>query len=480
MSPSKPRVRFAPSPTGYLHIGGARTALFNYLYARRYGGTFILRMEDTDQERSTPESVQAILDGLKWLGLDWDEGPGKEGAHGPYFQTQRLDTYRAHADQLISEGKAFRCYCTREEIALRREVADKENRAYRYEGTCYGLTAPPAGKKQEDAVIRFRMPSGEGEVSYDDKVLGVITKPYSDLDDWVMMRADGIPLYNYGCVIDDHLMEITLVARGQEHINSTFPQLMLYKALGWTPPAFAHLPLILGPDREKLSKRKHPEADVMLHARTGIMPEALLNFVVRLGWGHGNDEVISREQMVEWFDFDGVGSTSGVWNPEKLQWLNQQWFKLLPPALVAERLVPFLEARGFQARGDARLEPLVVALRERSRTLDEMANTASVYFRTGVTLDEKAAAKHLGADSLGLLRQARERLDALPSWTVEPLDGVVKAVSEAASVGMGKVAQPLRVAITGNTTSPGIGETLLLVGREEALRRIDAALARGG
>ncbi|RKH45892.1 glutamate--tRNA ligase [Corallococcus sicarius] len=480
MAPSKPRVRFAPSPTGYLHIGGARTALFNYLYARRYGGTFILRMEDTDQERSTPESVKAILDGLNWLGLDWDEGPGKEGAYGPYFQTQRLDTYRAHADQLISEGKAFRCYCTREEIALRREVADKENRAYRYEGTCYGLTAPPAGKKLEDAVIRFRMPTGDGEVSYDDKVLGVITKPYSDLDDWVMMRADGIPLYNYGCVIDDHLMDITLVARGQEHINSTFPQLMLYKALGWTPPAFAHLPLILGPDREKLSKRKHPEADVMLHARTGIMPEALLNFVVRLGWGHGNDEVISREQMVEWFDFDGVGSTSGVWNPEKLQWLNQQWFKLLPPALVAERLVPFLEARGFQARGDARLEPLVVALRERSRTLDEMANTASIYFRTGVTLDEKAAAKHLGADSLGLLRQAREKLEALPAWTVEPLDGVVKAVSEAASVGMGKVAQPLRVAITGNTTSPGIGETLLLVGREEALRRIDAALARGG
>ncbi|MCY1045448.1 glutamate--tRNA ligase [Corallococcus sp. bb12-1] len=480
MAPSKPRVRFAPSPTGYLHIGGARTALFNYLYARRYGGTFILRMEDTDQERSTPESVKAILDGLNWLGLDWDEGPGKEGACGPYFQTQRLDTYRAHADQLLSEGKAFRCYCTREELTARRELAAKEKRDYRYEGTCHDLKGPPAGKKQEDAVIRFRMPSGEGEVSFDDKVLGVITKKYSDLDDWVMVRADGIPLYNYGCVIDDHLMDITLVSRGQEHVNSTFPQLMLYKALGWTPPDFAHLPLILGPDREKLSKRKHPEADVMLHARTGILPEALLNFVIRLGWSHGDDEVMTREQMVEWFDFDGVGRTSGVWDPVKLKWFNQQWFKLLPPALVAERLIPFLEARGIQARGDARLEPLVVALRERTQTLDEMANTASIYFRTGVTLDEKAAAKHLSGDSLGLLRQAREKLEALPAWTVEPLDGVVKTVSEAASVGMGKVAQPLRVAITGNTTSPGIGETLLLVGREEALRRIDAALARGG
>ncbi|RKG93381.1 glutamate--tRNA ligase [Corallococcus terminator] len=480
MAPSKPRVRFAPSPTGYLHIGGARTALFNYLYARRYGGTFILRIEDTDQERSTPESVKAILDGLNWLGLDWDEGPGKEGAFGPYFQTQRLDTYRAHADQLISEGKAFRCYCTREEIAARREVADKEKRAYRYEGTCYELKAPPEGKKLEDAVIRFRMPTGDGKVSYDDKVLGVITKPYSDLDDWVMMRADGIPLYNYGCVIDDHLMEISLVARGQEHINSTFPQLMLYQALGWTPPEFAHLPLILGPDREKLSKRKHPEADVMLHASTGILPEGLLNFVIRLGWSHGNDEVISREQMVEWFDFDGVGSTSGVWDPVKLKWFNQEWLKRLPSAVIAERLLPFLEARGFQARGDARLEPMVIALRERSQTLEEMANTASIYFRTGVTLDEKAAAKHLSGDSLGLLRQARERLVALPAWTVELLDGVVKTVSETASVGMGKVAQPLRVAITGNTTSPGIGETLLFAGRDEALRRIDAALARGG
>jgi glutamyl-tRNA synthetase len=316
-------------------------------------------------------------------------------------------------------------------------------------------------------------------VSFDDKALGVITKPYSDLDDWVMLRADGIPLYNYGCVIDDHLMDITLVARGQEHVNSTFPQLMLYGALGWQPPDFAHLPLILGPDREKLSKRKHPEADVMLHKRNGILPEALANFVIRLGWSHGNDEVITREQMLQWFDFSDVGTTSGVWNPEKLLWLNQQWMKLLPEAVIAERLLPFLEAKGVNAKGDPRLEPLVRALRERSNTLEEMATTAAnVYFRSGVTLDEKAAGKHLTGDALNLLRKVREALTALPEWKVEALDGVVKTVSEAASVGMGKVAQPVRVALTGNTTSPGIGETLLLVGRDEALRRIDAALAR--
>ncbi|MFP2911222.1 glutamate--tRNA ligase [Pyxidicoccus sp. 3LFB2] len=478
--PSALRVRFAPSPTGFLHIGGARTALMNYLQARRQGGTFILRIEDTDQGRSTPESVQAILDALNWLGIDWDEGPGKEGPHAPYFQMQRLDTYREHADRLLAEGKAYHCYCARDELKAQREAAEKAGGAFKYPGTCRELKGPPPGKRAEDAVIRFKMPSGEGSVSFDDKALGVITKPYSDLDDWVMLRADGIPLYNYGCVIDDHLMDITLVARGQEHVNSTFPQLMLYQALGWQPPDFAHLPLILASDRKKLSKRYHPEADVMEHKKDGILPEALLNYVIRLGWSHGDDEVISREQMVEWFDFTGVGSTSGVWDPKKLLWLNQQWMKLLPEATVAERLLPFLEAQGIQAKGDARLVPLVRALRERSNTLVEMATTAAnVYFRSGVTLDEKAAAKHLTGDSLGLLRKVREALTALPEWNVEVLDGVVKTVSEASSVGMGKVAQPVRVALTGNTTSPGIGETLLLVGRDEALRRIDAALARG-
>ncbi|ABF89409.1 glutamyl-tRNA synthetase [Myxococcus xanthus DK 1622] len=474
------RVRFAPSPTGYLHIGGARTALMNFLQARRQGGTFVLRMEDTDQGRSTPESVQAILDGLNWLGIDWDEGPGKEGPYAPYFQMQRLDTYRKHADQLIAEGKAYRCYCTKEDLDAQRQVAEKAGGAFKYPGTCRERTEPPAGRNAADAVIRFKMPAGDGSVSFTDKALGTITKTHSDLDDWVMMRADGIPVYNFGCVIDDHLMDITLVARGQEHVNSTFPQLMLYQALGWTPPDFAHLPLILGPDREKLSKRKHPEADVMVHKRNGVMPEALLNFVIRLGWSHGNDEVISREQMLEWFDFSDVGTTSGVWNPEKLLWLNQQWMKQLPVETVVERLLPFLEAKGIQAKGDPRLETLVRTLRERSNTLEDIATTAAnVYFRSGITLDEKAATKHLSGESLNLLRKVRETLTALPEWSVEALDGVVKQVSEASSVGMGKVAQPIRVALTGNTTSPGIGETLVLVGRDESLLRIDAALTRG-
>ncbi|WP_224367249.1 glutamate--tRNA ligase [Hyalangium versicolor] len=477
---SAPRVRFAPSPTGYLHIGGARTALFNYLYARRFGGTFILRIEDTDQERSTEASLQAILDGLKWLDIGWDEGPEKGGPYPPYFQTQRLDTYRQHAEQLIAAGKAYRCYCTPEEIKERRARAEKEagvTGVYKYEGTCRDRKDVPAG---QHSVVRFKMPSQEGSVSFDDFVLGKITKEYSDLDDWVMLRADGIPLYNFGCVIDDHLMDISLVARGQEHVNSTFPQLMLYQAFGWEPPRFAHLPLILGPDREKLSKRKHKEADVMLHKANGILPEALLNFVIRLGWSHGNDEVISRQQMIEWFDFKDVGSTSGVWNPEKLLWLNQHYLKTLPASDIAARLAPFLAEQGSPLPAqDPRLEHIVVAFRERAKTLVEMAAMAVPYLKQGVAIDEKAAAKHLTADSLKLVRQVRDDAAALPEWTVPALDTVIKTVSERAGVGMGKVAQPVRVAITGNTTSPGIGETLLLVGKDEALRRLDAALARG-
>lgn len=466
-----PRVRFAPSPTGYLHIGGARTALFNWLFARRYGGTFVLRIEDTDRERSTPESVKAILDGLTWLGIDWDEGPGKEGPYGPYFQTERLNTYKEISEKLIADGRAFRCYCTREQIDERRAVAEKEKRAYRYEGTCRELKDPPVDQPH---VVRFKMPTGEGRVSFDDKVIGKITKEYYDLDDFVMLRADGIPLYNFGAVVDDHLMEITLVARGQEHINSTFPQLMIYDALGWKPPEFAHLPLILGTDREKLSKRKHPEADVMAHKRNGVVPEALLNFVVRLGWSHGNEETISVEQMKEWFDFDHVGSTSGVWNPEKLAWLNGWWLRNLPLEEVTHRAIPFFEAAGHEVKGDARLPRIVELMRERSDSLVDLVKRAAYCFPGELTFDEKASQKHLTPDSRKLLAQAKAELEKLPEWRHDGIDAALKTLAERAGVGMGKIAQPIRVAVTGNVVSPGIGETLEIIGRERSLERIGA------
>jgi glutamyl-tRNA synthetase len=467
-----PRVRFAPSPTGYLHIGGARTALFNWLEARRNHGRFILRIEDTDRERSTTESVNAILDGLRWLGLEWDEGPEVGGPYAPYFQTERLATYRAAADRLIAEKKAYPCYCTKEELEERRQVFERQKRPYKYEGTCRNRTEPVPGRT---AVVRFRMPDADETVTFEDRVIGKISKQSSDLDDFVMLRADGIPLYNFGAVVDDRGMEVTLVIRGQEHINSTFPQILVYRALGWEPPAFAHLPLILGPDREKLSKRRHPEADVMLHKRNGILPEALLNFIVRLGWSHGNAEIISREQMIEWFSFDHVGSTSGVWNPEKLLWLNQHYLKTLPESDVARRLVPFLAERGANPAGDARLPRVVVALRERSKTLVEMAELARPFF-VPPQMDPKAVAKHLDEPGKALLRKGREALAGVSGWTASAIDPVLKALAESAGVGMGKVAQPIRVAITGSTVSPPIGETLELLGKDEALARIDAAL----
>lgn len=474
MSPA-PRVRFAPSPTGYLHIGGARTALFNWLYARRYKGTFVLRIEDTDQGRSTPESLKAILDGLKWLDIDWDEGPEVGGKYGPYFQMQRLERYQTVANQLIAEGKAFRCYCTPEDLAPLRAQAEKEKRAFKYPGTCRNLTEPPAGKSKY--VVRFKLQTTEGTIGFKDEVLGEITKPMSDMDDWVMLRTDGIPLYSYGCVLDDHDMEISLVSRGQEHVNSTFPQLLLYRALGWEPPKFAHLPLILAQNGEKLSKRKHADADVMNHQRNGILPEALLNYVVRLGWSHGNDEVIPLEKQIEWFDFTGVGSTSGKWDPEKLAWLNQQYMLMLPDEELAKRWTPYLEERIPGASQHPRLVGIAKVLKPRARTLVEMAEMGRYFFSRGVTLDEKAAAKHLTAESKPLLEKVRAQL-AETEWNTAALDAVVKSVSESASVGMGKVAQPIRVAVTGGTTSPGIGETLELIGKDESLQRIDAAIAR--
>ena len=477
------RVRFAPSPTGYLHIGGARTALFNWLYARRNNGVFVLRIEDTDQKRSTEASVQAILDGLQWLGMDWDEGPGKEGPFGPYFQTQRMARYREVADLLMSQGKAYRDYTTEEELLqARKDFAAKKGITSEEELRKAGFKfrSPWRDKKEQldrPHVVRFRMPDHDGTVKFDDLVLGRISKTYDDLDDFVLLRDDGIPLYNFGCVVDDHDMQITLVGRGQEHINSTLPQLMLYQSLGWTPPRFAHFPLILGPDREKLSKRKHPEADVMRHKENGILPEALMNFVMRLGWSHGNDEVISRDELVAWFDFDHVGRTSGVWNPEKLTWLNQQWLKKLPPSDLAGRLVPFLAQAGVQAQADARLTRLVEIFRDRVKTLPEMAEKAKVYYAQGVTLDPAAAAKHLDAAGKDALRKVREALASADPFTASALDAAVKQVSEATGLAMGKIAQPIRVAVTGGTVSPGIGETLELLGKAEALARVDAALA---
>jgi glutamyl-tRNA synthetase len=481
----KPRVRFAPSPTGYLHIGGARTALFNWLYARHHGGTFVLRIEDTDQARSTPESLQAILDGLTWLGIDWDEGPGKDGPYGPYFQMKKLARYREVAEHLIAEGKAYRDYTTEEETAAQRrafaaakgltEKDDLRKAGFKY-------TSPYRDTNErldKPYVVRLRMqPVGE-RVGFDDLVGGRHEKPDEDLDDFVLLRSDGIPLYNFGCVVDDHDMHITLVVRGQEHINSTFPQLMIYRALGWTPPAFAHIPLILGQDKEKLSKRRHPEADVMAHQKNGILPHALINFIARLGWSHGNDEIFTRQQLIELFDFSGVGKANGVWNPEKLLAINQHWIKVGDPSELARAVLPYLREAGVpEAQVDDKLVRAVRAFQPRAKTLVEMAQAIKPYFLRGVTIDGAAAAKHLDAAGKEMLRRARALLAATEEWTATKLDPIVDRLAFETGAKKGAVAQPIRVAVTGGTSSPGIGETLELLGRAETLHRIDAALGR--
>ncbi|MCL2625461.1 MAG: glutamate--tRNA ligase [Cystobacterineae bacterium] len=466
------RVRFAPSPTGYLHIGGARTALFNWLHARNLKGQFILRVEDTDQSRSTPESVEAILEGLRWLGLNWDEGPEVGGEYGPYFQMRKLERYREVAETLIASGHAYRCSCTKEELEERRLLAEKQKRLYRYEGLCRNKTL----SRDTPHVVRFKVPQEAGSVCFLDEVLGRICKQYSDIEDFILLRNDGIPLYNFGCVVDDHDMAISLVGRGQEHINSTFGQMLLFEALGWQAPKFAHFPLILGQDREKLSKRLHPEADLMQHRKNGILPHALLNFIVRLGWSHQNDETFSLQQMIEYFGFNHVGKTSGVWNPDKLLWLNQYWMKNLPPSEVAAALIPFLkEAGATEILEPAKLEKTVLALRERSKTLVEMARLGVCYFQKGVTMDAAAKAKHLGAEGLALLREVRERL-AATDFSPANIEAAIREVAQTHQVGLGKVAQPIRVAVTGQTISPGISETLDLLGREEALARMQTAL----
>jgi glutamyl-tRNA synthetase len=479
----KPRVRFAPSPTGYLHIGGARTALFNWLYARRLGGTFVLRIEDTDQERSTPESVQAILTGLTWLGIDWDEGPGKEGPYGPYFQMKKLERYTAIAEQLIAEGHAYRDYTTEAETAkLRSEFAaakglsekdDLRKAGFKYSSPYRDQPA----KLDRPHVVRFKQKQSGERIAFDDLVLGRLEKPDEDFDDFVLLRSDGIPLYNFSCVIDDHDMHITHVARGHEHINSTFPQLMVYRALGWTPPAFAHIPLIMGASGEKLSKRKHPEADVMAHKKNGVLPHALLNFIARIGWSHGNDETFTRAQLIELFDFAHVGHSNGVWNPEKLTSLNQHWIKNSEPRALAEQVLPFLQEAGVpDAVVDARLERAVKAFSTRAKTLVEMAASIKPYYMTGVAIDGGAAAKHLGAEGKEMLKKARVLLEQITEWTQPNLDPIVDVIAAETGAKKGLIAQPLRVAVTGNTTSPGIGDTLELLGRAETLHRIDAAL----
>ncbi len=461
------RTRFAPSPTGYLHIGGARTALYCWLEARRRGGEFILRIEDTDRERSTDAAVQAILDGMRWLGLAHDEGP--------YYQTLRMDRYRQVAEDLLKAGKAYYAYESKQEIETMRAQALAEGRKPRYDGRARDLKLPY--REDPNRVLRFRNPDG-GTVGFDDKVKGRIEWANEELDDLVLIRSDGFPTYNFAVVVDDLDMRISEVIRGDDHVNNTPRQINIYRALGAQPPEFAHLPMILGPDGQKLSKR-HGAVSVMQYRDDGFLPHALLNYLVRLGWSHGDQETFSREQMIELFDVAAVNRAAARFDPAKLAWLNQQYLKSDDPQSLLPHFEWQLRAAGIDpADGPAPVD-VIVALRERVHTLREMAAQARVWYQPLEGYDEKAAARHLGAASARAALEAVQReLAALSDWSPAAVHGAVEAAAGALELGMGKVAQPLRVAITGSQVSPPIDHTVFLAGRDEALRRIEAAIAR--
>ena len=454
------RVRFAPSPTGYLHIGGARTALFNWLWARKNKGKFVLRVEDTDQSRSTQESEQAIIEGMKWLGLDWDEGPVVGGPHAPYFQMQRLATYEKHADALIAKGKAYRCNCTKEELDRLREQAAKEKRGFKYPGTCRNKNLP---KGTPGSVVRFRMPE-EGATTFKDLVKGEITTQHKELQDEVILRADGVPLYNFGAVVDDIEMGITMVARGDDHVVNTARQILMYQALDYPVPVFAHLPMILGADKQRLSKR-HGAVSVLQYRDEGYLPGALINYLARLGWSHGDQEIFTVQELIENFDWEHVGATAGVFNPQKLEWLNQQWIQSTP----AEELA---KATGVPAT-------FAALMQERARNLNEIRDAWRAYMVPELpAYDDKAVAKHLTKETRPLLETARDLIERTFAQGPQAMEHAFRALAEERGLGLGKLAQPVRVAVTGTTVSPPLFDTIALLGKERTLRRVGAALEK--
>lgn len=462
------RTRFAPSPTGFLHVGGARTALFCLLEARHRQGEFVLRIEDTDRERSTPEAVQAILDGMRWLGLDHDEGP--------YYQTQRFDRYREVAQQLLAAGKAYHCWCSKEELEAMR--ADQEARGLkpRYNGYWRDRSdAPPAGVTP---VIRFRNPES-GTVTVRDAVRGTVQFENAELDDLVIWRSDDSPTYNFAVVVDDADMRITDVIRGDDHLNNTPRQINLYEALGLPVPAFAHLPMILGADGAKLSKR-HGAVGVMEWRNLGFLPQAMRNYLVRLGWSHGDQEIFSMEEMIRHFSIHDVNHSASRFDTEKLKWLNAHYIKSSDPAELRGELAFQFELLGVDVCRGPALEDVIVGLRERASTLREMAEKARVYFEAlgEAGYDAAATAKHFTAAVRAPLLHIHGLLQALPDWTTSALHGVLEQTSADLGLGLGKFGPALRVALTGTTTSPALDQTLHLTGRDAALARIEAALSR--
>lgn len=452
------RTRFAPSPTGYLHIGSARTALYSWLYAKKHQGVFILRIEDTDLERSTQESVQAILDGMEWLGLDYNEGP--------YHQLQRMERYKEVLQKFLDEGKAYRCYCSKERLEMLRNEQMANKQKPRYDGHCRDLVNPPV---EQPYVIRFRNPQS-GEVVVHDQVHGTVVFQNSELDDLVLARSDGIPTYNFSVVVDDYDMQVTHVIRGNDHLNNTPRQINMLLALGVTPPVYTHVPMILGSDGKRLSKR-HGAVGVMQYRDDGYLPEALLNYLVRLGWSHGDQEIFSKQEMIEFFDIKHISKSPAAFNPEKLLWLNQHYIKTSDPEYIAKHLNWHIAQQGINIENGPALVDLVIAQRERAKTLKEMAEK-SRFFYEDITIPTDAVTVEIKP----VLQQLHDALATLTDWTDSNIHQVINETAEKAGLKLGKLAQPLRLVITGGTVSPPIDSTVRLLGKEKVLARLERAL----
>jgi glutamyl-tRNA synthetase len=458
------RTRFAPSPTGFLHIGGLRTALFCWLYARRHGGQFVLRIEDTDLERSTDQAIQQILDGMEWAGLNHDEGP--------FYQTKRFDRYKEVIEEMLAGGNAYRCYCTKEELEHLRAEQMARGEKPRYDGRWRERSDSRAGVSP---VIRFKNPLS-GEVVVQDAVHGRVVFQNSELDDLIIARSDGTPTYNFCVVVDDMDMRITHVIRGDDHLNNTPRQMNMLLALGQAPPVYAHLPMILGSDGAKLSKR-HGAVSVLQYRDEGFLPEAVLNYLVRLGWSHGDQEIFSIEEMVSLFDISAVNKSASAFDAEKLAWLNQQHMMRVAPARIVPVLRWQLEQAGIATADEMRLERIVEVQRERAKTVREMALNSLFFFRAPDAFDDKAVRKHVTPEIRGVLAQAVHALKDLAGWTPESVHAVLHEICTAKGINLGKLAQPIRIAVCGGTVSPPIDATLAILGRDESLARLDKARA---
>ncbi|TPC99859.1 glutamate--tRNA ligase [Escherichia coli] len=460
----KIKTRFAPSPTGYLHVGGARTALYSWLFARNHGGEFVLRIEDTDLERSTPEAIEAIMDGMNWLSLEWDEGP--------YYQTKRFDRYNAVIDQMLEEGTAYKCYCSKERLEALREEQMAKGEKPRYDGRCRHSHEHHAD--DEPCVVRFANPQ-EGSVVFDDQIRGPIEFSNQELDDLIIRRTDGSPTYNFCVVVDDWDMEITHVIRGEDHINNTPRQINILKALKAPVPVYAHVSMINGDDGKKLSKR-HGAVSVMQYRDDGYLPEALLNYLVRLGWSHGDQEIFTREEMIKYFTLNAVSKSASAFNTDKLLWLNHHYINALPPEYVATHLQWHIEQENIDTRNGPQLADLVKLLGERCKTLKEMAQSCRYFYEDFAEFDADAAKKHLRPVARQPLEVVRDKLAAITDWTAENVHHAIQATADELEVGMGKVGMPLRVAVTGAGQSPALDVTGHAIGKTRSIERINKAL----